>query len=72
MVGRLLKASRIGKTTVLGTSEMLLRKNELRSFKLNVKYGTEYGASFDNKYGESCKILFQIRGRRRIVFVSEV
>ena len=53
-------------------SELVLRKNEIRSFRLNVKYGAEYGASFDQKYGKSCKILFQIRGRSRIVFVSEV
>ena len=53
-------------------AELLLRKNEIRSFRLNVKYGAKYGASFDQKYGKSCKILFQIRGRSRIVFVSEV
>ena len=52
--------------------ELLLRKNEIRSFRLNVKYGAEYGASFDQKYGKCCIILFQIQGRSRIIFDSEV
>ena len=51
-------------------SDLSLRKNEIRSFKLKGEIRAEYGASLHQKYRKKLQNLFQIRGRSRIIFVS--